>query len=775
MIFKSEETPKASAKLTLTECPTKCHGVAPQIHSKINRIDVSLKTKGKGDSFRAAIKLPPLDAGEYRLTFKLDAPKSLVGLYATIEHAMGDFKIEACVEQVDRDVALEFTLERALDTLCFCVGSARYPSNDPSLTVSNIILSHKRLPRASSPRLELAQVPVTTVLTDATHTLTAAQAPRGLLSKSASTVLNTPRGLVSLSVLGRGSVEDIHTRLVVVSGVSGVRLGHMHISTQHQEHTLRLHLPEDSVSIHVESRVPAHVQLDRVAVTMLSDPSPPPADVGVVIPMRNCEQFIERCVQSLALQTVRPAHVYIVDDASDDASVEIVRALTEAYADTLKISLIRNAVRMGPYVSKNRVLEMYGTRHAFWALQDADDYSLCNRLEAQLGQLLRKPEVMLSYCNGLRVVNGEVVMNRGLRSRRCYAAAVFKVELLEQVGYYESVLYGADDEFNTRVKSLLGPQAIYDTSDALYYAELWEHSLTNHPESRVDLVSGSMSELRKQYADSFVAPRMFMRPLSVHPATPPALRATPKINVHMATYPPRLSSALSVITDVKAALSDFDFRFTVCLNGVGEIPDAFVDIANDERFNVLVPNADLKDNGKFVGVGNGFTFWVDDDITYTKEYFTSALRTMMRSEPNTPFCVHGFSGTTVVGPSRTLYHFEVALPAPATCTIAGTGTLFMWVQNSDFIDAVREIPQYELTGAVDLLFGFVCAIHGKRPISVARDFELLSPKVLTSAAPTLYELNQSRVSELDSVLNVINAVRNSNASLRKRKYAPEMG
>lgn len=773
MIFRSEDTPKTSSKLELTDCPSKCHGALPQIAAKAGRVDVNLKSKGKDGAFRAALGLPALEAGDYKLSFRIDSPKGLSGVYATIEQLQSEYAVTAYVEQVGRDVVVEFTVERSHGALCMCIGSVRSPIVD-GFSLSNITLSCARRARETVSHGGLADIPITTVILDAPQVFSTEHAPRGVLSKSAPVTLKASCGVVSLSVLGRGSVEDVHTRLVVVSGTSGVRLGHMHISAQHQEHTIRLHLPEESVSLYVESRTPASVWIDRVAVTSVPERPRPPVDVGVIVPVRNCEQFIERCVQSLAIQTLRPAHVYFVDDNSDDASADIVEALALAYAGTLNITLLRNAARMGPYVSKNRVLEMFRGRHAFWALQDADDYSLCNRLALQIGQLLRKPEVMLSYCNGIRVTNGDISMNRGLRSRRCYAAAVFRSELLDQVGYYESVLYGADDEFNTRVKMLLGAQAIYDTADGLYYAEVRDNSLTKAPESHVDLATGSMSGLRKQYVDSFTAPRIYLPPLSAHPATPRALRATPKINLHMATYPPRFASALSVISDVTAALSDLDFSFTLCLNGVPEVPDEFVDISNDERFTILTPRQDLKDNGKFMGVESGFTFWLDDDIVYNKAYFISGLQTMLRSDPNTPFCVHGFSGATVVGPSRTLYHFGVALPAQTACTIAGTGTLFMWVQDCAFIEAVREIPQYELTGAVDLIFGLVCATHGKRPVCIARDFSHLSAKALTEATPTLYELNQTRVAELDSVLNVVNAICNSSASLRKRSAPLEL-
>lgn len=766
MLFKSDVAGGPAARLTLTECLSKCHDVTPTINSRQNRIDIPTKTKGKGGWFRAATKFPSLEGGAYRLSLKIEQAKTLEGLYLSVERA-DRHEVLACIDQVGRDTQLTFSLTSTADDICLCIGSPKYAGSDV-IALTNIVLTHERRTVARQELFSFEHIPSTAVVQPSPIALEVAHAGAGALSRSDATVLSLPQGLASLGVLGRGSVESVHTRLVFTSKRTGERLGVLHMSLQHREHVLRLHVPEGDVSLHLESREHARIDIDRISLTPGVGGSTLAADIGVVIPMRNCAHYIERCVDSLANQTVKPACVYIVDDASDDGSAEAAAALVRTYEGQLDIVLIRNAVCMGPYVSKNRALELYGSRHTIWALQDADDYSLCNRLEAQLRQLMKRPDVGIVYCNCIRVADGSAVLNRGMRSRRCYAAAMFRYVFLNEVGYYESVKYGADDEFNTRVKTLLGPQAIYDVADPLYMAELRENSLTNTPSSRADVESGQLSELRSRYAASFSEPRKKLPPLSAHPATPKELCAVPCLNLNMATYPSRFSSALEVISEVTQALIGLEFRFSLCINGVSGVPEEFKSLAEDPRFSILIPQVDLKDNGKFVNVRPGFSFWLDDDISYTRDYFRQGLQLMLRSEPNTPFCVHGFSGTSVSGTDRDLIHFEAALPSARICTVGGTGTLFMWVQDSEFVDAIRDIPQYELTGAVDLLFALACATHNRQIQSIARDFSTITPKTLAADGASLFEVNKGRAVELDSLLGVINAVLRSRVSLRKR-------
>ncbi|HEY5813596.1 MAG TPA: glycosyltransferase family A protein, partial [Terrimicrobiaceae bacterium] len=59
-----------------------------------------------------------------------------------------------------------------------------------------------------------------------------------------------------------------------------------------------------------------------------------PADPGYIVisPVKNEERYIERTLQSMVAQTLRPTVWVIVDDGSNDRTAEIVQGYAEAYS-----------------------------------------------------------------------------------------------------------------------------------------------------------------------------------------------------------------------------------------------------------------------------------------------------------------------------------------------------------------------------------------------------------------------------------------------------------
>ena len=90
-------------------------------------------------------------------------------------------------------------------------------------------------------------------------------------------------------------------------------------------------------------------------------------DVTVVIPMYNAAETIERAIDSVMAQTVRPSAIVVVNDCSTDRSAEIVRA---AYHDT--VELVSTDKNGGISVARNRGARDASTK--WLAFLDADDW-----------------------------------------------------------------------------------------------------------------------------------------------------------------------------------------------------------------------------------------------------------------------------------------------------------------------------------------------------------------------------------------------------------------
>jgi succinoglycan biosynthesis protein ExoO len=100
--------------------------------------------------------------------------------------------------------------------------------------------------------------------------------------------------------------------------------------------------------------------------------------VSVVIPAYNTEKYIGQAIESVLAQTEQNFEVIVVDDASTDTTVDVVKRFADA-----RIKLLVNERNRGVCYSRNRAIQ---TARGEWiALLDADDwYGSPQRLERLL-------------------------------------------------------------------------------------------------------------------------------------------------------------------------------------------------------------------------------------------------------------------------------------------------------------------------------------------------------------------------------------------------------
>lgn len=97
----------------------------------------------------------------------------------------------------------------------------------------------------------------------------------------------------------------------------------------------------------------------------------------------NAEKTVERAIRSALAQSWRPIEIVVVDDASTDATGEILARLA---ADHPEIRVFRQEKNGGVAITRNRILSE--ARGEFVAFFDDDDESLLQRVTAQVNRLL---------------------------------------------------------------------------------------------------------------------------------------------------------------------------------------------------------------------------------------------------------------------------------------------------------------------------------------------------------------------------------------------------
>ncbi len=97
-------------------------------------------------------------------------------------------------------------------------------------------------------------------------------------------------------------------------------------------------------------------------------------EISVIIPAYNCEQYINKAIESVLKQTFNNFEIIVIDDGSQDNTYQIANS----YKDE-RISIIRNQQNLGVSTARNFGIEE--AKGNWIALLDADDWYSPQRLE----------------------------------------------------------------------------------------------------------------------------------------------------------------------------------------------------------------------------------------------------------------------------------------------------------------------------------------------------------------------------------------------------------
>src|SRR5664280_2197517 len=179
-------------------------------------------------------------------------------------------------------------------------------------------------------------------------------------------------------------------------------------------------------------------------------------NVSVIIVNWNGGQFLNRCLNAIMDQTVRPREVILVDNASTDESVEIVRR----FSFVRLIALDKNT---GFARGNNLAIEEASAESEWIALINPDAFAEPNWLEELISATQRNPEFDVFASKLLNAENPSLVdgagdayhvsgrvwrMWRGTQALKkadsecevfspCAAAALYRRNALESVGGFD--------------------------------------------------------------------------------------------------------------------------------------------------------------------------------------------------------------------------------------------------------------------------------------------------------------------------------------------------
>jgi glycosyltransferase involved in cell wall biosynthesis len=146
--------------------------------------------------------------------------------------------------------------------------------------------------------------------------------------------------------------------------------------------------------------------------------SPLLPSLSVVVPNYNHAEYVENCLLAILRQSVQPLEVIVLDDASTDNSVEVIRRIA---AQNPVIRLVQNEKNLGVMPNINKGIGL--SRGEFVFVSSADDEVVPGLFEKSLRLLAQHPQAGLSctVCEWRYVDTGLTWhMGAGMGKNPCY-------------------------------------------------------------------------------------------------------------------------------------------------------------------------------------------------------------------------------------------------------------------------------------------------------------------------------------------------------------------
>ena len=124
------------------------------------------------------------------------------------------------------------------------------------------------------------------------------------------------------------------------------------------------------------------------------------AKLSIIVPIYNVEQYLRRCVDSLIQQTLSDIEIILVNDASPDNSITIMREYEHRYPD--KIVVIDSSVNLKQGGARN--LGIRAATADYIGFIDSDDWVDPNMFEQLYNKAIEKNADVVS-CNSFRAMS----------------------------------------------------------------------------------------------------------------------------------------------------------------------------------------------------------------------------------------------------------------------------------------------------------------------------------------------------------------------------------
>lgn len=155
--------------------------------------------------------------------------------------------------------------------------------------------------------------------------------------------------------------------------------------------------------------------------------------ISVITPVYNGERFVARTIASVLSQSFKNFEYILIDDASTDASLEIINSFYDS-----RIRVLKNEVNSRLVTSRNRGLA--AARGKYIALIDHDDIALPQRLEKQF-EAMEADSSLVLVGSQIRYINSNDQVTSTRTYHQCLTPEHCRAKLLFRNHFFNSTVF----------------------------------------------------------------------------------------------------------------------------------------------------------------------------------------------------------------------------------------------------------------------------------------------------------------------------------------------
>jgi tetratricopeptide (TPR) repeat protein len=222
--------------------------------------------------------------------------------------------------------------------------------------------------------------------------------------------------------------------------------------------------------------------------------------VSIIMTAYKAEDLIINAVKSILHQSWTNLDLIIVDDCSPDNTFELLEELAQLDS---RIQIFRMKKNGGTYVAKN-----YGLKHAkgeYVTFHDSDDWLHPEKIRKQIEFLEASGNEILGCTTGyIRIDEKGIIHFRGKGAiRHACISLMIRRQVVENVGFFDSVRVSADSEYERRIMTIYGKNALHHMEMPLLIASVRSESLSQG--GKFALEWNGITGARMEYRSAFEA------------------------------------------------------------------------------------------------------------------------------------------------------------------------------------------------------------------------------------------------------------------------------